>query len=221
MRDGWHISTEPVIPDICRLTTVRERHATWQPIMATYAVMDHNDLRAKICWLTEILLAETMYERVSGESSQPFIFYLPLPSLILLYLCLWRRWIRDDRASVQAFSEGERRREGEKRVKGFINTWWFNWFDLVSWYTFLASWAIPLWIGGERIFFSLLPSFLPAPEEFPLCAPLHLVLTHLLWFSSSNTSPPFLTCSLHLFSNFHFLPLIFSISSPVFLYIKI
>lgn len=46
--------------------------------------------------------------RVSGESSQLLIFYLPLPSLSILCLCLLRGWIRDDRASVQAFSEGEK-----------------------------------------------------------------------------------------------------------------
>ena len=50
-----------------------------------------------------IILAETINENsLRGEFT----------ALTILHLCLLRGCIRDDRTSVQAFSEGERRWEG-------------------------------------------------------------------------------------------------------------
>lgn len=147
------------------------------------------------CRQTEAWLAECIYREISGESSQPLIICLPRNSLTIVCLCLLRGWIRVDKASVQAFSEGERKgREGEKWVNGVINTWWFKWFDLVPCYIFLASWAILLWIGEERIFFSLATSFLP-PRSSPQCAamqpsPLPFLTRLLLFYHRPSTFNP-------------------------------
>lgn len=72
-------------------------------------------------------------------------------------------------------------------------------------YAFLASQAILLWIGGERVFFSLATSFLPASEGFPLLcsytaslpSPSLFLLFFCVSFSSKITNfimfpPPFI-----------------------------
>lgn len=73
-------------------------------------------------------------------------------------------------------------------------------------YAFLASEAILLWIGGERVFFSFATSFLPAPEEFPsVCALIPPLLLHLL------------SSSLHLLHVTQPLPFFFIMYPPPFI----
>lgn len=59
------------------LTCIEEMQECHMSVHHGDTVMGHNDTKAQQwhCWQTEILLPETIYKRVSGESPQPFIFY--------------------------------------------------------------------------------------------------------------------------------------------------